>query len=157
MIFQKIFFKHLSFKIAEEFLNFFIVFTFIQAFAEIPYNIFLNNAIECRTGRKVSLLVTECTEIFNYRKTLWCLSDRSEIPSFFSEVPDEARSLQKMGFSSQFFFMNTLVIIGSIMELYSIEFWINKSYHPFRDITLIPLVASGKIFFFLNLLFKIIL
>jgi hypothetical protein len=144
MIFQSQYFSHLNLKVAEEFLFYFIVFTLIQALAEVPYNVFLNNAIECRTGRKVSVLVTECTEIFNFRKTLWSLSDRAEIPSFFSEVPEEARSLQKMGFSSQFFFMNTLVIMGSIMVLYSIDFWVIKAYHPFRDITFLPLLASGK-------------
>lgn len=141
MTFQMLNALDLNIKIAVVFLRYFLVFTLIQATAEIFYSVFLNNGIEARTGRKLSALIEESKDVFAARKTLWCLSDKSPLSSVFFPAPKEAKSLQKMGFSAQFFFMNTIIILGMIFPIYSIELWINKKYNFFKDVGAIIVVA----------------
>jgi len=128
MYFQKLSKKELLLKYDPTILSQFVTFIIIQAIVEVPYDIFLNNGIECRTGRRVGDLFYECEDIFQFRTKLWCLSDKSELPDIFTPVPIPAKSLQKMGFSVQFFFMNTLAILGMISILYGIDFWVNIAY-----------------------------
>lgn len=51
-----------------------------------------------------------------------------------------------MGFSVQYFFMNTLGILGNIMMLFGVDFWVISGYQPFRDSAFIVIV--GIVFLF---------
>lgn len=85
--------KELQLNFNKDILKQFVIFTIIQAFMEVLYDIFLNNGIECMTGRRVGDLLAECEDVFMFRTKLWCLSDKAPLPDIFTPVPIQARSL----------------------------------------------------------------
>lgn len=107
------------------------------------------------TGRRVGELLAECEDVFMFRQKLWCLSDKAPLPDIFTPVPIQAKSLQKMGFSIQYFFMNTLGIMGNILMLFGVDFWVNSAYQPFRDSAFVIIVAI--VFLFALLLQQVLL
>ena len=118
-MFNYIFYSELELQIAKDFLKYFIVFCFLQAFADIAYDIFLNNAIECRTGRLLSEKITELKKIYENRKSLWALSDKS-----FYSAKDLCGSLDcllRLGFSVQYFFLMTLTTLGIVLQIFAVE------------------------------------
>jgi len=97
------------------------------------------------------------------RKHLWCLCDKEPLPKGFLEVPHDTKSLQKMGFSSQYFFLTTLLTLGMMFIIYAIEFWMNVFYHPLRDIcflfilllSIVLCIALDRIIIFIGKLCRI--
>jgi len=77
IIFNFFFFEELKLVIPRDFLQYFIIFSLIQAAAEVWYDVFLNNAIECRTGRLISEKVADLKRVFDNRKARWSLSDKT--------------------------------------------------------------------------------
>ena len=131
IVFNYVFYTELQLEIAKDFLKYFIVFCFMQAFADIGYDIFLNNAIECRTGRLLSEKIIELRGIFEGRKSLWSLSDKT--PHNGKELVSSLDNLLRIGFSTQYSFIVSMSILGLILQVYAVELWENWSYIPFED------------------------
>ncbi|OMJ83968.1 hypothetical protein SteCoe_13301 [Stentor coeruleus] len=140
IVFNFIFYEELKLTIAKSFLKYFIVFSTIQAFAEVGYDIFLNNAIECKTGRLLSEKIVELKTIFDERETNWALA--SALPHSGRRLIPEIDSLLRLGFSSQYFFTMSMAIIGIILQVYSIDLWMISLYNPFKDIVTLILITS---------------
>lgn len=131
IVFNYFFYSELQLEIAKDFLKYFIVFCFLQAFADIAYDIFLNNAIECRTGRLLSEKIIELKSIYENRKCLWALSDKS--PHSGKDLVDSLVNLLRLGFSTQYFFLMTTGILGIVLQIYAVELWVIWAYNPFDD------------------------
>ena len=140
IVFNYVLYSELQLAIAKDFLKYFIVFCFLQALADISYDIFLNNAIECRTGRLLSEKITEIKSVFDHRRCLWALSDKS--PHSGRNLVSALDNLVRMGFSTQYFFLMTLGILGTVLEIYAVELWATWSYNPFEDPAAIFLMAT---------------
>ena len=161
IIFNFIFYNELKLTISKSFLKYFVVFSSIQAFAEVGYDVFLNNAIECKTGRLLSEKIVELKEIFDSRETDWALS--SALPHSGRSLTPELDNLLRFGFSSQYFLTMTVGILAIILQVYGIDFWMISSYNPFKDsvtlvlvflIPLIILISEKLLILTLNLVFK---
>lgn len=122
IVFNYFFYEELKISIPKDFLKYFIVFTFMQAFAEIGYDVFLNNAIECRTGRLLSEKLMDLRKIYECRDTRWCLSDRSPHSGRF--LLKSTENILRIGFSPQYYFVMTLSTIGMIFQVYAVDFWV---------------------------------
>lgn len=137
------FYEPLKITIAKDFLKYFIVFSFIQALAEVAFDVFLNNAIECRTGRLLSSKITDLNRIFRQRKCNWALSDSTTLPG--RALLPSSTNLQRVGLGSQHFLTQTVLILGLTAQVYSFELWVNWDYSPFKDyltVGIIPVVVG---------------
>ncbi|CAG9328147.1 unnamed protein product [Blepharisma stoltei] len=142
IVFNYIFYQELKISIPKDFLKYFIVFTFMQAFAEIGYDVFLNNAIECRTGRLLSEKLMDLKGIYEGRRCRWVLSDRT--PHSGRTLLKSTENLLRFGFSPQYYFVMTLSTIGMVFQIYAVDFWVLWSYNPFKDVVAlfsVPLIV----------------
>ena len=131
IVFNYVLYSELQLAIAKDFLEYFIVFCFLQAFSDIGYDIFLNNALECRTGRLLSEKITDLRKIYDSRKCLWTLCDRTAHSG--KELVTSLDNLLKLGFSTQYFFLMTLITLGIVFQTYAVELWVNWTYNPLQD------------------------
>lgn len=74
------------------------------------------------------------------RQTSWKGDDRDINPS----LDEEFQVLDQWGFSSQYYFTQTLYIVGMLLCIFSIQIWTTGPYNPFSDLCtflIIPLVV----------------
>jgi hypothetical protein len=138
IVFQYFFYDVLKIPTSKDFFQYFIILSLIQAFAEIFYDIFLNNAIECKTGRLLSEKITALTNIFKARKTRWALSDKTVHTG--KKLLTRIDTIQRMGFSTQYFFLMSLMTLGVVMQLFGYQIWVKWSYNPMKDPTTIVMI-----------------
>ena len=138
IVFQYFFYEVLKIPTSKDFFQYFIILSLIQAFSEILYDIFLNNAIECKTGRLLSEKITDLTKIFKGRKTRWALSDKTVHTG--KKLLSRIDTIQRMGFSTQYFFLMSLMTLGVVMQLFGYQIWVKWSYNPLKDPTTIVMI-----------------
>lgn len=140
IVFQYYFYDLLKIPTAKEFFQYFIILSFIQGFAEIFYGIFLNNAIECKSGRLLSERITELSRVFKSRKTRWALSDATVHSG--KQLSASQNTIQRLGFSTQHYFLMSFLTLGCMFQIFSYDIWVKWSYNPFKDPTVIVILPS---------------
>jgi len=109
-------------------LNYYLIFTVIIIFPQLAINIFLLHILEVLHGFKMYDYLTYCEFRFKNRTTNWINHqplDKSVLHAF--------RSLDNMSFSSQYYFIITLVTWGIILIDLGIITIIENTYNPFSD------------------------
>jgi len=129
--FNYFFYQELKLSIEKSFLVYFMAFSLMQAVSEIFYGVFFNNALECRTGSLISEKLAELRKLYLNRETKWVMHDKT--PHKGKQLMESVHNLMRMGFSSQYFFLVALGMIGVVSVMYGVELWVIWEYNPFKD------------------------
>jgi len=124
-----------SYSIRRSDLNYYLIFSVILILPQLVINIFLLHILEILHGFKMYDYLTYCDFKFRNRSSKWINSqplDKSILHSF--------RSLDNMSFSSQFYFVITLVTWGIVILDLGLITMIENKYNPFADPVLITYV-----------------
>jgi len=126
-----------SYSIRKTDLNYYLIFTIILIIPQLVINIFLLHILEILHGFKIYDYLTYCDYKFKNRSKKWINQqalDKSILHSF--------RSLDNMSFSSQFYFIITLVTWGIVILDLGLITMIENKYNPFGDPVLITYIIA---------------
>jgi hypothetical protein len=138
-----------NYSIRKSDLNYYLMFSIIMIFPQLIVNIFLLHILEVLHGFKIYDYLTFSEYRFKIRTKKWI----NRLPLDRS-VSNAWRSLDNMSFSSQFYFVITLVTWGTVILTIGCTTMIKQKYNPFADPLLLIFVAA--IIFFAAIL-KVIL
>uniref|UniRef100_A0A7S3LXC5 Uncharacterized protein n=1 Tax=Palpitomonas bilix TaxID=652834 RepID=A0A7S3LXC5_9EUKA len=115
---------------------FYLLFAVIITFAQTVMDIFLHNILELFHGWKIFEYLKYATHRYERRTERWKILETHENES----IEHNLRSLDKLCFSSQFYFMINLLASGIICLYFSIQMMIRQNYSMFSDQFAVPLL-----------------
>jgi hypothetical protein len=119
-------------------LDYYLLFSFVCIFSQFIIDTFILNSLEILHGFKLFYYFSYCNFRYNNRKVKW-------VPHNFNldkSLQIEFRSLDNLCFSTQFYFINTVLILGICLVTISISIIIRNTYNLFSDPAFLPIVFS---------------
>ena len=132
-----------NYEIRKNDLQYYMTFTSVIIVPQLIIDIFILHILEIVHGYRIYDYFTYCNYRFNVRQTRWLTNaglDKSIIHSF--------RSLDALCFSSQFYYLISLITWGIIFLYLGVTSMIRNDHNPFADPTLfmwLVMIIGGSI------------
>ena len=121
-------------------LVFYVIFGFVMLLFQFLYDIFVQNYVEMRYGWKLNAYLQRAGQIFSNRPKGWILKCPEHPDS--KTIDRNLRSIDRMCFSSQFYFVAAHLTFGCLLTVYGLMVSLNGSgYKIFKD-DLMPFLVA---------------
>jgi len=121
--------------IKRQHMEFYMWFALVIMVFQLAADIFIHNVQELFHGWKVYDYLVYTRYRFLQRETRW----KGLEDSLDECIEEGMRTIDQMCFSSQFYFMNTLMVSGIILLVMAIEIMLRADYNMFGDVACLPL------------------
>jgi hypothetical protein len=120
-------------------LIFYIMFGLVMLLFQFLFDLLVQNYVEMRYGWKLNMYLKKANEIFENRPKAWILKCPEPIES--REIGKKFRSIDRMCFSSQFYFVAAHITFGCLLSVYGLMVILSSNYEIFKDDAL-PFLAA---------------
>jgi len=125
-------------------LQFYVLFGIIMSIMQFAFDILIQNFVEVFYGWKLNQVLGDARERFERRTHRWVLLDNDGPEDY--RLRRDLRSINKMCFSSQFYFVAAYGTMGVIETVYGLMVMIRTGYSPFLDNWSLPLTVFVILF-----------
>merc|ERR1711871_1739874 len=112
-------------------LLFYVMFGLIMLLFQFLFDLLVQNYVEMRYGWKLNMYLKQASEIFANRPKAWIFKCPVAVES--REITKKFRSIDRMCFSAQFYFVAAHITFGCLLSVYGLMVVINGGYEIFKD------------------------